>query len=98
MAADLTAREAGVTARAATWADADALARTMAAAFADDPLLCYILNDPKTREAKMPAVFKLLFKLGLPCGGRRTSGRSRSGSTSSTGRRCCRCSAPTRCG
>jgi GNAT superfamily N-acetyltransferase len=68
MAADLTAREAGATARAATWADADALANTMAAAFADDPLLCYILNDPKTRAAKMPQVFKLLFQLGLPYG------------------------------
>lgn len=68
MAADLTAREAGAVARAATWADADALAATMAAAFADDPLLCYILDNPKTRAARMPQVFKLLFKLGLPYG------------------------------
>ena len=65
MTAEKTAREAGATARLATWADADALSQTMALAFADDPLLCYILNDPKTRAAKMPMLFKLLFKLGL---------------------------------
>jgi GNAT superfamily N-acetyltransferase len=64
----LTARERGATARAATWADADALALTMARAFMDDPLLCFILDDAAKREAKMPRLFKLLFKLGLPYG------------------------------
>jgi ribosomal protein S18 acetylase RimI-like enzyme len=68
MAAELTAREAGASARAATWADADALAVTMARAFFDDPLLCYILDGEATRAAKMPRLFKLLFKLGLPYG------------------------------
>ena len=68
MAADLTAREAGASARAAAWADADALSATMARAFHDDPLICFILDDPATRAAKMPLLFKLLFKLGLPHG------------------------------
>jgi ribosomal protein S18 acetylase RimI-like enzyme len=68
MSADLTAREAGVTARAATWADADALAATLARAFSDDPLICFLLRDPATREARMPRLFRLLFKLGLPYG------------------------------
>jgi GNAT superfamily N-acetyltransferase len=68
MAADLTAREAGASARAATWADAGPLSQTMARAFFDDPLLCFILDDEATRAAKMPRLFKLLFKLGLPYG------------------------------
>jgi GNAT superfamily N-acetyltransferase len=68
MAADLTAREAGAVARAATWADADSLAGTLARAFLDDPLLCHLLRDEATREEKLPPLFKLLFKLGLPHG------------------------------
>jgi len=68
MAADLTAREAGASARAASWADAEPLSQTMARAFHDDPLLCFILDDEATRAAKMPRLFKLLFKLGLPYG------------------------------
>jgi GNAT superfamily N-acetyltransferase len=66
--ADPSAREAGAKARAATWADAEPLAQTLARAFHDDPLICFILNDPATRAAKMPRLFKLLFKLGLPHG------------------------------
>jgi GNAT superfamily N-acetyltransferase len=68
MATDLTARESGTAARAATWADAEALARTMARAFFDDPMMGFILDDEATRQAKMPRLFKLLFKLGLPYG------------------------------
>lgn len=68
MNATLKAREAGAKARAAVWSDADPAAATLSRAFADDPLLCFILNDPATREAKMPRLFKLLFKLGLPYG------------------------------
>ena len=64
-----TAREAGSTARAATWADAEPLSQTLARAFLDDPLLCFLLRDEATREAKLPRLFKLLFKLGLPLGG-----------------------------
>lgn len=64
----LTAREAGVAARAATAADADAAAATLARAFIDDPLICYLLPGEATRPTKMPRLFKLLFKLGLPYG------------------------------
>jgi ribosomal protein S18 acetylase RimI-like enzyme len=66
---ETSAWQASAEARAATWADADALALTLARAFHDDPLICFLLNDPATRPAKMPQLFKLLFKLGLPFGG-----------------------------
>jgi hypothetical protein len=62
------ARAAGTTVRAATWADADPLAATLARAFFDDPLICFILTNAATRDANMPRLFKLLFKLGLPHG------------------------------
>jgi ribosomal protein S18 acetylase RimI-like enzyme len=68
MATDSDARAAGTTARAATWADADPLAASMARAFHDDPLICFILRDEATLAEKMPRLFKLLFKLGLPHG------------------------------
>ena len=63
-----TARETAVSARPATWADADAIAATLAEAFHDDPLICFLLKDAASRPAKMPKLFKLLFKLGLPHG------------------------------
>lgn len=66
MSAEPTARESGASARAASWADADALAATMARAFMDDPLLCFMLDDEASRPAKAPRLFKLMFKLGLP--------------------------------
>ena len=66
MSAELTARETGVLARPATWADADAVAETLGRAFFDDPLICFILKDEATRPNRMPRLFKLLFKLGLP--------------------------------
>jgi ribosomal protein S18 acetylase RimI-like enzyme len=66
MSTILTARETDVAARAATWADADAVAATLARAFFDDPLICFLLKDEAKRPAKMPKLFKLLFKLGLP--------------------------------
>jgi ribosomal protein S18 acetylase RimI-like enzyme len=66
MNATATARETGVTARPATWADADAIADTLAKAFLDDPLICFLLKDEASRPEKMPKLFKLLFKLGLP--------------------------------
>jgi ribosomal protein S18 acetylase RimI-like enzyme len=68
MSTNQTARESGSTARAATWADADRLAATLARAFADDPLICFILQNEATRQTNMPRLFKLLFKLGLPHG------------------------------
>lgn len=61
-----TARESGSTVRLATAADAEPLAQTLARAFADDPLTSHLLRDPKTRDTKLPRLFKLLFKLGLP--------------------------------
>ena len=64
----LTARESGVAARAATAADAEAAAATLARAFHDDPLICFLLPDPASRPQKMPRLFSLLFKLGLPHG------------------------------
>jgi len=63
-----TARESAVTARAATAADADAIAATLARAFHDDPLICFLLRDEARRPAAMPKLFKMLFKLGLPHG------------------------------
>ena len=68
MSEPLTARESAVTARPATWADADAVAATLARAFHDDPLICHLLRDEARRPAAMPKLFKLLFKLGLPHG------------------------------
>jgi ribosomal protein S18 acetylase RimI-like enzyme len=68
MSTTQTARETGVAARPATWADADAVADTLAKAFFDDPLICFLLKDAAKRPAKMPKLFKLLFKLGLPHG------------------------------
>ena len=68
MNAAATAREAGVTARAATWADADAVGETLAKAFFDDPLICFLLQDEAARPVRMPRLFKLLLKLGLPYG------------------------------
>jgi GNAT superfamily N-acetyltransferase len=40
----------------------------MARAFSDDPLICFLLPEAG-RADKMPRLFKLLFKLGLPHGG-----------------------------
>jgi len=68
MSEPLTARESAVTARPATWADADAVAATLARAFHDDPLICHLLRDEARRPAAMPKLFKVLFKLGLPHG------------------------------
>lgn len=62
------AKAAGTAARAATWADAEQLSATLARAFHDDPLICFILRDEASRAEKMPRLFKLLFKLGLPHG------------------------------
>ncbi len=55
-------------ARAAVWGDAPHIATTLARAFCNDPLICFILADETTRPAKMPQLFGLLFKLGLPYG------------------------------
>lgn len=68
MSSDNTARATGATARSATPADAGPLSQTLARAFFDDPLICFLLKDPSKRPARMPQLFKLLFELGLPHG------------------------------
>jgi hypothetical protein len=60
------ARASGATVRVATWADAEPLSQTLARAFADDPMMCHLL--PPAARHKMPRLFKILFKLGLPHG------------------------------
>jgi ribosomal protein S18 acetylase RimI-like enzyme len=59
-------RAANAVVRQAVWADADALSATLARAFADDPMMCHLL--PASARHKMPRLFKVLFKLGLPHG------------------------------
>lgn len=61
-----TARESGASVRLATAADAGPLSATLARAFADDPLTSHLLPNVATRSAKLPRMFRLLFKLGLP--------------------------------
>lgn len=54
--------------RAANWDDAGPISQTLGRAFFDDPLMCFFLPDEGARPAKIPRLFKLLFKLGLPHG------------------------------
>lgn len=54
--------------RAATKADSDAISATLARAFFDDPVMMFMLPDAGERRAKMPRIFRLLFKLALPHG------------------------------
>jgi ribosomal protein S18 acetylase RimI-like enzyme len=68
MSTDDRARERGTVARTAVWSDAPRISETLARAFFDDPLICFILNDERVRPVRMPRLFRLLFKLGLPYG------------------------------
>jgi len=63
------ARAITASARPAVWADAERLSQTLASAFHDDPFMAYLLRDAARRRGKMPALFRLIFKLGLPYGG-----------------------------
>jgi GNAT superfamily N-acetyltransferase len=56
-------------ARPAVWADAQNLSHSLARAFHDDPFMAYLLRDPVKRQARLPRLFRLIFKLGLPHGG-----------------------------
>jgi len=56
-------------ARPAVWADAEAVSQTLARAFHDDPFMAYLFRDAASRPVKLPKVFRLLLKLGLPHGG-----------------------------
>lgn len=49
----------GVEAREAERAELDALARTLAAAFYDDPVLGWLLRDPSSREQRLRRFFSL---------------------------------------
>ncbi len=68
MADDNAARAADATVRRATWTDAEPLSQTLARAFQDDPLVMHLLPNEAARQSKLPRMFKLLFKLGLPFG------------------------------
>ncbi len=68
MTSDNTARATDATARSATQADAEPASQTLARAFFDDPLICFLLTDEAARPVRMPKLFKLLFQLGLPHG------------------------------
>jgi len=64
-----TARATTSSARPAVWADAERLSQSLARAFHDDPFMAYLFRDAASRPGKLPKVFRLLFKLGLPLGG-----------------------------
>lgn len=55
-------------ARAATTVDRERASQTLARAFVDDPLICFLLRDEAKRPASMPKLFGLLFKMALPHG------------------------------
>lgn len=68
MTTEAGTRAGGTVVRAAIWQDADSLSETLARAFCDDPLICFLLHDEARRPASMPKLFTLLFKLALPHG------------------------------
>ncbi len=55
-------------ARQAQWSDSAPISETLARAFLDDPLICFFLPDEASRPRKMPRLFRVLFKLGMPFG------------------------------
>lgn len=63
MAKSLTTDIGTAVARSAQWRDADQLSQTLARAFFDDPLICFLLGE---RTAMMPRLFRALFRLALP--------------------------------
>lgn len=63
-----TARESGSVARAALASDSARIGATLANAFHDDPLICFLLDDAARRPAAMPKLFELLFRFALPSG------------------------------
>jgi ribosomal protein S18 acetylase RimI-like enzyme len=56
------------TVRKAGPADVDALARTLALAFDDDPLTGWLFPDPGPRRRKLPRFFRSLLRASLPFG------------------------------
>ncbi len=61
-----SARADGASVRAVTAADSSSVSQLLARAFWDDPLTSHLLPDEKTRDVKLPRMFGLLLKLGLP--------------------------------
>ena len=61
-----SARTEATTVRDASWQDAPGISALLARAFADDPLICYLLPDARRRARTLPRVFRLLLKMGLP--------------------------------
>jgi ribosomal protein S18 acetylase RimI-like enzyme len=57
-----------VTIRSATADDVPAVARTLAAAFHDDPVLAWCLPDPTRRRAVLPGFFHLVTAAAVPHG------------------------------
>ena len=51
----------------------DAVARLLAAAFQDDPVMAFILPDPETRRRCLPALFRILHDSDVPHGACLTS-------------------------
>ncbi len=65
-----TPRQPGVQAgvRLAAQADTGPVSQTLARAFFDDPVTVHFFPDETLRRARLPSMFALLFKLGLPYG------------------------------
>ena len=56
-----TAREAGA-------AERESISRTLASAFQDDPVMCFLLPDPDERRRRLPGLFRLLYASDQPAG------------------------------
>lgn len=61
-----SARSTNATVRRAIAADIDRAADMLGRAFSDDPLILHLVR--KERPKKLPRLFKLLFKMGMPFG------------------------------
>lgn len=63
-----SARGANTPVRRATQADVGRMAEMLGRAFRDDPLILHLLPEEQGRAAKLPKLFRLLLKLGMPYG------------------------------
>lgn len=64
-----SARSTDSVARGAGQADANPMAEMLGRAFADDPMILHFLRREETRAQKLPRLFGLLTRMGLPLGG-----------------------------
>lgn len=60
------ARASGASVRLVEASDKVAVSQMLGRAFWDDPLTCHLLPDEATRGTKLPRMFGLLLKLGMP--------------------------------